>query len=290
LQGSLPAGLKTSTVYYWQRLNNSSNLVRLFESLDNLEAGTYFDFTVENLQGTINFFTVFFDKKYSTFACVERAATNVQDMFCCPPKAELNTTIPEFLTLDTGSEDDSGNYYLATYKVMNSVPNWVPPLGYQPANLAYKSRNKPYVPITRMQNNIYAGPNRYETVNQMYTIAWEMMTDHEVVNGLATGNIRLKVLCNVWALTPDNMPADVGGLKTLQEYYSEWVDKDEFDYAGTCTILNNMDVDFMHPSRVGYYATPAGLPIPHTVSVSRSAANVTMPSTLYLNIDRKSVV
>jgi hypothetical protein len=284
LKGNLPIGLENNRIYYLQRQLGGSNPNLLFLSTDDIDNNNPFDFTTENLEGFVTCEAWTVDYKYTTFPCIERAATNVQDMFCCPPKAELNTNIPEFLTLDTGSEDDSGDYYLATYKVMNSVPNWVPPLGYQPANLAYKSRNKPYVPITRMQTNIYAGPSRYETVNQMYTIAWEMMTDHQVVNGLATGNIRIKVLCTVWALTPGNMPADGGGLKTLQEYYSEWVHKDEFDYDGTCTILNNMDADYFGPSVMGYYETPAGLPIPHTVSVSRSAANVTMPSTLYLNM------
>lgn len=284
LQGSMPEGLKNNTIYYFQEFGDNTNTVRLFESLENLNAETYFDFTDGNTQGTINFFAVVLDNKYTTFPCIERAATDVQDMFCCPPMPAINTNIPEFLSLDTGSEDDSGDYYLATYKVMNSIPNWVPPLGYQPANLSYKSRDKPYVPITREQSNIYAGPAMYGIISQTYTIAWEIITDHQVAGGIATGNIRLKVICTVWALTPSNLPADGGGLKTIQNYYSDWQNKTIFNYTGTCTIENNMDSDYMGPSVIGYHETPAGLPIPHTVSVSPSSSLVTMPATLFLNM------
>jgi len=69
-------------------------------------------------------------------------------------------------------------------------------------------------------------------------------------------------------------------LKTIQEYYSDWEDKAVFNYTGTCTILNNMDEDFMAPSVMGYYETPAGLPIPHTVDVSRSVLDFAMPETV----------
>lgn len=284
LKGKLPIGLENDRIYYLQRQAGGSNPNLLFLSTEDIDNNNPFDFTTENLEGFVGCEAWTVDYKYTTFPCIEKAATDVEDMFCCPPQPAINTNIPEFLSLDTGSEDDSGDYYLATYKVMNSVPYWVPPLGYQPANLAYKSRDKSFVPITRVQSNIYAGPGMYGTINQIYTIAWEIMTDHEIIDGLATGNIRIKVLCTVWALTPGNMPVDTGGLKTIQEYYSGWVDKDEFNYAGTCIIENNMDVDYLRPSVIGYYETPAGLPIPHTVSVSRSSTNVTMPSTLFLNM------
>ena len=281
----LPLGIETNTVYFLQQTDiHDENKVKLYLTAADIDNDTPFDFTAENTVDFLEWTVGVLEYKYTPFPCVEMAATDVQDIFCCPPKPELNTNIPEYLSLDTGSGDDSGNYYLATYKVMNSIPYWVPPLGYQPANLAYKSRDKSFVPITRVQINIYAGPSRYETVNQTYTLAWEIMTDHQVIDGLATGNIRIKVLCTIWALTPSNMPVDTGGLKTIQEYYSGWVDKDEFNYAGTCTIENNMDVDYLRPSVMGYYETPAGLPIPHTVSVSRSSTNVTMPSTLFINM------
>ena len=56
----------------------------------------------------------------------------------------------------------------------------------------------------------------------------------------------------------------------------------EFDYSGTCTIVDNADEDFMFPSVAGYYSTPAGLPIPHSVDVTGSATFVVMPETVQL--------
>lgn len=285
LKGKLPIGLENDRIYYFQRQLGGSNPNLLFLSTEDIDNNNPFDFTTENLEGFVGCEAWTVDYKYTTFPCIEKAATDVEDMFCCPPKPAINTNIPEYLSLDTGSEDDSGDYYLATYPAMYSIAPLAPPNGNlagTPANLAYKSRNKPFEPITRTQSNIYQGPATYGTLVEEYTLAWEIMTDHEIVSGLATGNIRVKVLCTIWSYGTDN--GGSLGLKTIQEYYSDWEDKAVFNYTGNCTILNNMDEDFMAPSVMGYYETPAGLPIPHTVSVSRSSTNVTMPSSLFLNM------
>jgi len=281
--GGLPKGIEQNTIYYLKFGTYTRVHLTLSDAISDIN---HFDFTPINMTGFERGYITALTYKYTTFPCIERASTNVEDMFCCPPQPAINTNIPEYLNLDTGSEDDSGDYYLATYPAMFSIAPLNPPTGNlagTPANLAYKSRNKPFVPITRVQSNIYQGPSLYGTFAETYTLAWEIMTDHEVVAGLATGNIRIKVLCTIWSYGRDNGQGTLG-LKTIQEYYSDWQDKAVFNYTGTCTILNNMDVDFMFPSVAGYYSTPAGLPIPHTVSVSKSATNVTMPSTLFLNM------
>jgi len=282
----MPDGIINGKIYFAKVLIDNQNYnAKLFLTNQNaIDEVEEFVFTDENLDG---FYRCFMSSIFTThnlkMPCVERASADVEDMFCCPPALEVITTIPEYLTLDTGSEDDSGDYYLAHYKVMNAIPFWVPPLGKQPANLAYKSRNQPFEAITRMQANIYQGPGMNGTINQLYTLAWEILTDAEIVDYELTGNVRLKVLCTVFALVPDNAPAQPDpGLKTIQEYYSDWVDKNDFDYSGTCTIVDNADEDFMAPSVIGYYETPAGLPIPHTVDVSPSATFVVMPETVQL--------
>lgn len=281
----LPDGIDPGKIYYYKVIVNNSN--KLFLTYQNaIDDVGEFVFTEVNLEGFYRcIFTtqIFTDHNYF-IGCVERASVDVEDMFCCPSAVELITSIPEFLTLDTGSEDDSGDYYLATYKVMNSIPPFNPPAGQlilKDANLAYKSRNKIYEQITREQSNIYQGPNLYGTFVESYNLAWEIYTDAEIVDGEATGNIRLKVVCTIWSYGQDNGQQALG-LKTLQEYYSDYVDKEIFDYAGTCTIVDNMDVDFMFPSVLGYYETPAGLPIPHSVLVSRSVLDFTMPEAIQL--------
>lgn len=271
----MPDGIINGKIYFAKVLIDDQNYnAKLFLTNQNaIDEVEEFVFTDENLDG---FYRCFMSSIFTTqnleMPCVERASADVEDMFCCPPAVELITTIPEYLTLDTGSEDDSGDYYLARYRVMIS-----------PANLAYKSRNQPFEAITRTQSNIYQGPGINGTLVQGYTLAWEILTDAEIVDDEVTGNVRLKVLCTVFALTPINSPAQTdAGLKTIQEYYSDWVDKDDFNYSGTCTIVDNADEDFMAPSVIGYYETPAGLPIPHTVDVIPSATFVVMPETVQL--------
>jgi hypothetical protein len=281
----IPTGLKTETVYYMQS-QSGYGAVKLYLTKADLDNNNPFDFTAENTADFDRCMVATVDYKYTVFPCIEKAAIDVEDIFCCPPLPAMNVNIPEYMTLDTGSEDDSGDYYLATYPAMYSIPPLDPPNGNlagTPANLAYKSRNKPFVPITRIQSNIYQGPSLYGTFNETYTLAWEIYTEAEIISGFATGNIRIKVLCTIWSYGMDNGQRTLG-LKTIQEYYSDWQDKAVFNYTGTCTILNNMDVDFMFPSVAGYYATPAGLPIPHSVSVLPSTSFVTMPSTVYLNM------
>ena len=283
----MPDGIINGKIYFAKVLIDDQNYnAKLFLTNQNaIDEVEEFVFTDENLDG---FYRCFMSGIFSTqnleMPCVERASADVEDMFCCPPLPELITTIPEYLTLDTGSEDDSGNYYLATYRVMYSIPPLDPPNGnlYQTnTNLAYKSKNQPFEAITRTQSNIYQGPTTYGTLVEEYTLAWEIYTDAEIVDNEATGNIRLKVLCTIWSYGTDNGQASLG-LKTIQEYYSDWVDKDEFDYSGTCTIVDNADEDFMFPSVAGYYSTPAGLPIPHSVDVTGSATFVVMPETVRL--------
>jgi hypothetical protein len=273
--GGLPKGLEENTIYYLKFGTYTRVHLTLSDAVSDIN---HFDFTTINMTGFERGYITPLTYKYSTFPCIEKAAIDVEDMFCCPPLPAMNVNIPEYMTLDTGSEDDSGDYYLATYPAMYSIGM----LAGSPANLAYKSRNKPFEAIIRTQSNIYQGPTTYGTLVEGYTLAWEIYTEAEIISGLATGNIRLKVLCTIWASTTDN--GGSLGLKTIQEYYSDWQDKAVFNYTGTCTILNNMDVDFMFPSVAGYYATPAGLPIPHSVSVSPSNSFVTMPSTVYLNM------
>lgn len=283
----LPDGIVSGKFYYYKTILNNSN--KLFLTNQNaIDEVDEFLFTEGNLEGFYRCIltTGIFTTQNLEMPCVERASADVEDMFCCPPAVELITTIPEYLTLDTGSEDDSGDYYLATYPAMYSIAPLNPPNGNlagTPANLAYKSRNKPFEAIIRTQSNIYQGPTTYGTLVEGYTLAWEILTDAEIVDGEATGNIRLEVLCTIWSYGTDNGQALLG-LKTIQEYYSDWVDKDDFDYSGTCTIVDNADEDFMFPSVAGYYETPAGLPIPHTVDVIGSATFVVMPETVRLYI------
>ena len=283
----MPDGIINGKIYFAKVLIDDQNYnAKLFLTNQNaIDEVEEFVFTDENLDGFYRcFMSGIFTTQNLEMPCVERASADVEDMFCCPPLPELITTIPEYLTLDTGSEDDSGNYYLATYRVMYSIPPLDPPNGnlYQTnTNLAYKSKNQPFEAITRTQSNIYQGPTTYGTLVEEYTLAWEIYTDAEIVDNEATGNIRLKVLCTIWSYGTDNGQASLG-LKTIQEYYSDWVDKDEFDYSGTCTIVDNADEDFMFPSVAGYYSTPAGLPIPHSVDVTGSATFVVMPETVRL--------
>ena len=283
----MPDGIINGKIYFAKVLIDNQNYnAKLFLTNQNaIDEVEEFVFTDENLDG---FYRCFMSNIFTThnlkMPCVERASADVEDMFCCPPAVELITTIPEYLTLDTGSEDDSGDYYLATYPAMYAISPLEPPNGLlaaTEANLAYKSRNQPFLAITRTQSNIYQGPTTYGTFVEEYTLAWEIYTDAEIEDNEATGNIRLKVLCTIWSYGTDNGQALLG-LKTIQEYYSDWVDKDDFDYSGTCTIVDNADEDFMFPSVMGYYETPAGLPIPHTVDVSPSATFVEMPETVHL--------
>lgn len=283
----MPDGIINGKIYFAKVLIDDQNYnAKLFLTNQNaIDEVDEFVFTDENLDG---FYRCFMGSIFTTqnleMPCVERASPDVEDMFCCPPAVELITTIPEFLNLDTGSEDDSGDYYLATYPAMYAISPLNPPNGLlaaTEANLAYKSRNQPFAAITRTQSNIYQGPTTYGTLVEEYTLAWEIYTDAEIVDNEATGNVRLKVLCTIWSYGTDNGQALLG-LKTIQEYYSDWVDKDDFDYSGTCTIVDNADEDFMFPSVMGYYETPAGLPIPHTVDVSASATFFVMPETVQL--------
>ena len=284
----IPDGIINGKIYFAKVLIDDQNYnAKLFLTNQNaIDEVEEFIFTDENLDG---FYRCFMSNIFTTqnlqMPCVERASADVEDMFCCPPAVELITTIPEYLTLDTGSEDDSGDYYLAHYKVMNAVPNGYVICGKQPANLAYKSKNQTFEAITRFQENIYDGPYVFTTINQQYTLAWEILTDAEIEDDEATGNVRLKVLCTVFAITPDNERIDTNGLgelKLVAEYYSDWVDKDIFDYSGTCTIIDNADEDYMYPSLENFYDTPAGLPIPHTVDVSPSETFFVMPETVQL--------
>ena len=283
----MPDGIINGKIYFAKVLIDNQNYnAKLFLTNQNaIDEVEEFIFTDENLDGFYRcFMSGIFTTQNLVMPCVERASADVEDMFCCPPAVELITTIPEYLTLDTGTEDDSGDYYLATYPAMYAISPLHPPNGLlaaTEANLAYKSRNQPFEAITRTQSNIYQGPTIYGTFAEGYTLAWEIYTDAEIVDNEATGNIRLKVLCTIWSYGQDNGQALLG-LKTIQEYYSDWVDKDDFDYSGTCTIVDNADEDFMFPSVMGYYETPAGLPIPHTVDVSASATFFVMPETIQL--------
>ena len=221
----LPDGIIDQKFYYAKVLIDNQNYnAKLFLTNQNaIDEVEEFVFTDENLDG---FYRCFMSGIFTThnleMPCVERASEDVEDMFCCPPAFELITTIPEYLTLDTGSEDDSGDYYLAIYPAMYAISPLYPPQGLlagTEANLAYKSRNQPFEPITRTQSNIYQGPTTYGTLVEEYTLAWEIYTDAEIVDNEVTGNVRLKVLCTVFALTPINHPAQPeAGLKTLQEY------------------------------------------------------------------------
>lgn len=282
----MPDGIINEKIYFAKVFIDDQNYnAKLFLTNQNaIDEVNEFIFTDENLDGFYRcFMSGIFTTQNLEMPCVERASADVEDMFCCPPALELITTIPEYLTLDTGSEDDSGDYYLATYPAMYAISPLEPPNGLlaaTEANLAYKSRNQPFLAITRTQSNIYQGPTTYGTFVEEYTLAWEIYTDAEIEDNEATGNIRLKVLCTIWSYGQDN--GGSLGLKTIQEYYSDWVDKDDFDYSGTCTIVDNADEDFMFPSVIGYYETPAGLPIPHSVDVSRSVLDFAMPETVQL--------
>lgn len=230
-------------------------------------------------------------KKYTTFPCIEMAATNVEDIYCCPPL--VPEYIPEYIKLETGSEDDSGNYYLNEYPILSG--------DYSPG-LKYKSRNQAYVPITRVQANIYDGPILYGTYEDTYTLRWEITTElADPVVGHPAGHKRNYVKLFISANFQDNpVVYYVGGyaqykypqsISLVEIYVSPWVLTADFSYSAICTLVGNNDTDYIYPSvpeyfgsppEPMYYNTPAGLPIPHTVTLTPSANHTVFPATVRL--------
>ena len=231
-------------------------------------------------------------KKYSNLPCVEMAATDVEDIYCCPPL--VPEYIPEYITLETGSEDDSGNYYLNEYPILSG--------DYSPG-LKYKSRNQAYVPITRVQANIYDGPILHGTYNDTYTLRWEITTElADPVVGHPVGHKRNYVKLFISANFQNNpvyyydssgyaVPKYPQSISLVEIYASPWVLTANFSYTATCTLVGNNDTDYIYPSVPEYfgsppvpmyYDTPAGLPIPHTVTLSPSANHTVFPTTVRL--------
>ena len=229
-------------------------------------------------------------KKYTTFACIEKAAIDVEDVYCCPPL--VPEYIPEYITLDTGSEDDTGNYYLNEYPILS---------GDYSAPLKYKSRNQAYVPTTRVQANIYAGPILNGTYNDTYTLRWEITTElADPGAGHPAGHkrnyVKLFISANFqnnpvyYNYQPYNQKYPTT-ISLVEIYASPWVLTANFSYTATCTLVGNNDTDYIYPSVPEYsgtppvplyYDTPAGLPIPHTVTLSPSANHTVFPTTVRL--------
>lgn len=286
----IPTGLETNTLYYF-RWNTGNTAVKLYLTKADLDNNNPFDFTTENTADFNRCMVATVDYKYTTFPCVEKAATDVEDMFCCPPL--VPEYIPEYITLNTGSEDDSGNYYLNEYPILSG--------DYSPG-LKYKSRNQAYVPITRVQANIYDGPILHGTYNDTYTLRWEITTELANEVGHPVGHKRNYVKLFISANFQNNPVYyyDSSGYAVLKYtqsislveiYASPWVLIANFSYTATCTLLGNNDTDYIYPSVPEYfgsppvpyyYDTPAGLPIPHTVTLTPSANHTVFPATVRL--------
>jgi hypothetical protein len=296
LKGKLPIGLENNRIYYFQRQLGGSNPNLLFLSTDDIDNNNPFDFTTENLEGFVSCEAWTVDYKHTPFPCVETAAIDVEDMFCCPPL--VPDYRPEYITLNTGSGDDSGDYYPNEYPITS---------GDSAAGNNYKSRNRAYVPITRMQANIYAGPIVYGTYEDTYTLRWEITTEVGDIGsdtppgpigpaGYKRNRVKLFISANFhWNPVVYN---DYGDYKfpqsiSLEEIYaSPWVLLKDFSYSATCTLIGNDDTNYMYPSAPDYYAgpppvpiyydTPAGLPIPHTVTLTPSSGHTVFPDKVRL--------
>ena len=285
----IPTGLETNTLYYF-RWNTGNTSVKLYLTKADLDSNTPFDFTTENTADFDRCMVATVDYKYTTFPCVETAATDVEDMFCCPEAPAPNYR-PEYITLNTGSEDDSGDYYMSEY-----LNYYYGEIIYNPQT--YASRNQAYVPTTRVQANIYAGPILNGTYNDTYTLRWEITTElADPYAGHPVGHKRNRVKLFISAAlnwNPSYSPYPPYNLRNSQSinlveiYSSPWVLLEDFSYSATCTLIGNNDTDYMEPSipdsfgSPSYYNTPAGLPIPHTVTLTPSANHTVFPASVRL--------
>lgn len=285
----IPTGLETETVYYMQS-EPGYGAVKLYLTKTDLDNNNPFNFTTENTADFDRCFVSTVDYKYTTFPCVEKAATDVEDMFCCPPAPDPQYR-PEYITLNTGSANDSGDYYMSEY------------LNYSYGNIiygpqTYASRNQTYVPTTRVQANIYDGPILYGTYEDTYTLRWEITTElADPYAGHPAGHKRnyVKLFINAhFQSNPAYYPYPFYRLRNSQSinlveiYASPWVLTADFSYSATCTLIGNNDTDYMEPSipdsygSPAYYSTPAGLPIPHTVTLTPSANHTVFPASVRL--------
>ena len=293
-------GLENRAVYFIQSEVGAPGVFKLFLTLEDLDNDTPFDFTTENTAELASFVLTTVEHKYTTFPCVEKAAIDVEDMFCCPEAPDPNYR-PEYITLNTGSGDDSGDYYPNEYPITS---------GDSAAGNNYKSRNQVYVPITRVQDNIYDGPILHGTYNDTYTLRWEITTEQGDIGsdtppgpigpaGYKRNRVKLFVSAN-FHFNPiyyDYQPYDQKyptSISIVEIYASPWVLLEDFSYfaAATCTLIGNNDTDYMYPSVPEYYPyppfgpiyydTPAGLPIPHTVTLTPSAKHTVFPDSVRL--------